>query len=256
MPLTADQAEIRAILRTDRAWSAFALADLEPEYSAPAEWHIAVDGSALVLVYRAFEAPILFALGSAEDVAPLLDELAPERTLYAGVREPISRLLKSRGYRFARELEMWRMVLEVSGFTAPPHRATRLGPADFPELMELFEEGKAAGEGPPLFHAGMLRDSVFFGVREEGVLAAAAAAPLIAWQEKAAILGMVYTRRSLRGRGYGFDVSAAVAAVLARLGMEMVALNVVQTNAAAIRIYERLGFRRHCDYREGVAERA
>jgi hypothetical protein len=71
-----------------------------------------------------------------------------------------------------------------------------------------------------------------------------------------AAIGNVYTRRDRRGLGFGTQVTAAVTAALLRLRLRTVALNVEQNNDTAIRIYERLGFRRYCEYREGVARRA
>jgi RimJ/RimL family protein N-acetyltransferase len=41
----------------------------------------------------------------------------------------------------------------------------------------------------------------------------------------------------------------------ARMGLHTIALNVNQRNAAAIRVYERLGFARHCAFYEGIAVR-
>ena len=38
-----------------------------------------------------------------------------------------------------------------------------------------------------------------------------------------------------------------------RSGLRTIALNVTQNNAAAIAVYERLGFTRYCEYREGHA---
>jgi len=49
------------------------------------------------------------------------------------------------------------------------------------------------------------------------------------------------------------QVTAAVTAELLRLHVRTVALNVAESNHAAIRVYERLGFRHYCDYREGIA---
>jgi RimJ/RimL family protein N-acetyltransferase len=49
--------------------------------------------------------------------------------------------------------------------------------------------------------------------------------------------------------------AAAVAADLLRLGIETIALNVAESNAAAIAVYERLGFKRYSIYREGIAIR-
>ena len=57
----------------------------------------------------------------------------------------------------------------------------------------------------------------------------------------------------------GIDVDAGsgvTAAVLHELaGIATIGLNVRADNAAAIRVYESLGFARHCDFREALGER-
>jgi len=50
MPRTADRAAIRKFLETDRPWAVYALADLAPEYSAPAAWHMAAHGRPALLL--------------------------------------------------------------------------------------------------------------------------------------------------------------------------------------------------------------
>ena len=67
-----------------------------------------------------------------------------------------------------------------------------------------------------------------------------------------AAIGHVYTRRDQRGHGYAGLVTAAVAADLAAKGCQVIALNVEQHNTAAVRVYEKLGFRRHCAFHEGI----
>ena len=49
-------------------------------------------------------------------------------------------------------------------------------------------------------------------------------------------------------------IVAGLARVLVRRGLRTVALNDNQENAVAARLYERLGFVRHCAFCEGVAE--
>jgi ribosomal protein S18 acetylase RimI-like enzyme len=49
--------------------------------------------------------------------------------------------------------------------------------------------------------------------------------------------------------------SAVVADLLARRELQVIALNVRQDNAAAISVYERLGFERYCAFFEGRASR-
>ena len=86
---------IRDSLNTDRPWSAYALGDLAPALAGRTEWHLGPDG-AILLLYRAFETPVLFALGAPEGVAPLLDEIAGEPALYLSIRPDILPLIKAR----------------------------------------------------------------------------------------------------------------------------------------------------------------
>jgi ribosomal protein S18 acetylase RimI-like enzyme len=254
MPRTADRDVVRKILLTDRRWAVYALADLAPEYSAAAEWHIAAEGRpALLLIYRGFETPVLFAHGAAADLAGVLPEVVGERMFYLSMRAEAVDLLRASRYEVRDEKRMWRMVADPARFVARAHSAARLGPADYAALARLYRDGDAAGEAPPFFDAGMLRHGVYYGIREGGAIVAAAGTHVLAEREGVAAIGNVYTRRDCRGRGFGAQVSGAVTAELLRLRVPTVVLNVVESNAAAIRVYERLGFARYCEYREGGA---
>jgi predicted GNAT family acetyltransferase len=129
----------------------------------------------------------------------------------------------------------------------------RLGPADYEGLSRLYADGDSADEAPPFFDAAMLRNGVYFGIREGGILIAAAGTHVLAPDEGVAGIGNVYVRRDRRGHGLGRSVTAAVTGELLQLGLRTVGLNVEESNVTAIRVYERLGFRRSCEYREGIA---
>src|SRR3954466_15252438 len=76
MPLTADLRRIRAALDRDRAWSAYAIGDLDPQRLGHCSWYApAADPDALVLLYRGFEPPILFAIGGPARLGPVFAEL-------------------------------------------------------------------------------------------------------------------------------------------------------------------------------------
>lgn len=261
MPLAADPAAIREILQTDRPWAVYALADLAPELSALAEWHIASQGRpGLLLVYRGFRPPVLFAhlaqRGTLAELAPLLAEVADDPEFYLSVRPEVAGLLCDNGYQIHGEKRMLRMVVDPGRFIPRGRAAVRLGPADYEALASLYADGDAAGERPLFFDAAMLRHGVYYGICESGVLVAAAGTHVLAEQEGVAGIGNVYTRRDRRGSGLGSEVTAAVTAELLRRRVGTVALNVSENNAAAIRVYERLGFARYCAYREGIAIRA
>ena len=148
------------------------------------------------------------------------------------------------------EKAMVRMAWERRALTVDP-RATRLTAADAPALVQLYQDGESTGESPDFFYPAMVTDGVFFGVYEGNELVAAAGTHLVAPDEGAAAIGNVYTRRDRRGRGYGRIVTSAVLDELR--DVETIGLNVKAGNAAAIRVYESLGFVTHCEFCESLA---
>ena len=112
-------------------------------------------------------------------------------------------------------------------------------------------DGETTGESPDFFYDSMVASGVFFGVYEGPDLIAAAGTHLFAPDEHAAAIGNVYTRRDRRGRGLSRSVTKAVLHRLRHL--KTVGLNVREDNAAAIHVYESLGFVKHCDFKEALA---
>ena len=70
-----------------------------------------------------------------------------------------------------------------------------------------------------------------------------------------AAIGNILTLSAHRGHGYAAAVTAAVVAELLASGRQTVILNVAEQNQVAERLYARLGFRTHCHYQEGMAQR-
>lgn len=244
--------EIREILRRDPGWSLYALGDLAPGYFEHSEWHSA-DGT-VVLVYRAATPPVLFAAGTPETVARLVEKVTDSQ-VYLHVRPKVAEALAPR-YRGTGLKPMWRMLLEPARFRPEECRGcTRLGAGDRDELEQLYADGREASEAPDFFFPSMLADGVFFGVREAGELVAVAGTHLAVPSEGVAAIGNVYTRRDRRGRGLAGALTSAVTAELLKLGIPTIGMNVIQRNDTAVRVYERLGFFRSCAYVEGLAER-
>lgn len=256
MPRLSDPAAIRALLHTDRRWAVYALGDLVPEFFEKSEWFAAsTSPCALVLLYRGFGTPVLFALGEPRDVRPLLDEVVDEPRMYLHVRPEVVPLLRPR-YEVRHEKAVRRMILDPERYhPVSTAGAARLGPADLPALQRLFADGEAAGESPHFFVESMLAEGVYYGMWEGEELAAAAGTHLAALAEGVAAVGNVYTRRDRRGRGHAGTLTGAVTGELLRQGIEIVALNVHEDNAAAQRVYERLGFAPYCVFHEGLVVR-
>ncbi len=256
-PLT-DLDVIRAFLETDRTWTAYALGDLDPGLRRWCEWVGAEDDHglrALALLFKGFDPPTLLTIGDAQSIALILGLALRAPRVYLNVREEHMPAVRAH-YRIESLEPMWRMALDPREFRPAPGRSVaRLGPDDLPAVEALYADGAPVGQSPDFFSASMLEQGVFYGVWEAGALVSVAGTHLVSMQESVGAVGNVYTRRDRRGRGLATAVTSAVTAELVRLGLRTIALNVNQENAAAIRIYERLGYKKYCAFVEGLAAR-
>lgn len=250
MPLLTDRGQIRQLLQRDPVWAAYALGDLDPELWPHTTWHRAEDQLALVL--RSYSVAILWASGTLEGLGA---EIAAEPRYSVQVR-PNALPELAQYYRTSNLKRMWRMTLDPREFRPSSLGGMeRLGAADVAALERLYADGAAAGESPEFFFGSMVSEGVFFGAREGDELTNVAGTHLVAVEEGVGAIGNVYTRQDRRGRGLAGCATSAVVIELLRLGVTVVALNVYQSNAAGIQVYERLGFRRHCEFVEGIIER-
>ena len=243
MPPIADKNEIRNILRREPAWTVYALGDLSPRMFDKCRWYT----PDLTLILRDYGTTILFATGPGS-IREALGEVTG--TVHLQVRadalDDIARVAA-----VSEERLMWRMVWRHGSLPAIGPPVSRLAAGDIPALETLYADGESSGDAPDFFYPSMVSDGVFFGVYEDQALAAVAGTHLVSREEGAAAIGNVYTRRDRRGHGLGRAVTAAVLRELS--GIETVGLNVRADNDAAIRVYESLGFVRHCEFHEGIA---
>ena len=250
LPLLTDRDQIRQLLQRDPVWAAYALGDLSPELWPHTTWHRAQDELALVL--RSYSVPILWASGTLEGLGA---EVAAEPRYSVQVR-PSALPELAQYYRTSNLKQMWRMTLDPREFRpALVGQMERLGATDVGALERLYADGAATGESPEFFFGSMVPDGVFFGAREGDELINVAGTHLVAVEEGVGAIGNVYTRQDRRGRGLAGQATSAIVTELLRLGVTVIALNVYPSNIAAIQVYERLGFRRHCEFVEGIIER-
>lgn len=243
MPTLSNKNDIRTILRRDSRWCVYALGDLSPRMFPKCRWFT----PDLTLVLHDYGTSILFAMGSGSIEEALREVTWPVHLqVQSDALDAVARLAMVTEVK-----HMQRMTWERRAEIFNDDRVTRLAADDVDALNRLYADGTASGESPDFFYPSMVTDGVFFGVYEDGALVAAAGTHLVSPREGAAAIGNVYTRRDRRGRGLGRTVTAAVMGGLA--GIETVGLNVRADNAAAIRVYESLGFVRHCEFTEGLA---
>jgi GNAT superfamily N-acetyltransferase len=255
MPLTTDLQRIRTALDRDRTWSAYAIGDLHPERLPACSWYApAGDPDTLVLLYRGFMPPILFATGSPALLSPVLAELdAPTISLHV-LPEVIDFLPPA--YTATDIKPMWRMTVSAASFrpAGPEGDATALDLSHAAAVAALFADARAAGEAPPFYKPEMLGDGAFRGIWEGADLVAVAGAHLFSPALGVCTIGNVYTRRDRRRLGLAARATTAVVRHALASSIPTIVLNVSQPNEGARRVYERLGFRVHCAFVEGEAE--
>lgn len=243
MPRLTDPEEIRRILLRDPVWSVYALGDLSPAMFPKTQWF----GPDLALVLHDYGTSILFAMG-AGGVAEALGHAT--RPVHLQVQQDALDAI-ARQALVTSEQHMWRMGWTHAERPAADARVRRLTAGDVPAVRSLYADGESTGESPDFFYDSMVADGVFHGLFEGADLVAVAGTHLVSPGEGAAAIGNVYTRRDRRGHGFGRAVTSAVLDSLA--GIETIGLNVRADNAAAIHVYESLGFVRHCRFVEALA---
>jgi ribosomal protein S18 acetylase RimI-like enzyme len=256
MPPVTDPHRIRTALDRDRTWSAYAIGDLDPERLPHCSWY-APDGDpqTLVLLYRGFTPPILFATGDAARLSTVFAALdAPVVSLQL-LPEAVEALRSA--YTATETKPMWRMTVSAASFRSvgTDDEVSALDLSHAAAVEALFAAAREAGEEPPFYRPSMLAEGSFRGICEGADLVAVAGTHLFSPALGVCTIGNVYTRRDRRRRGLAARATSAVVRHALVASIPTIVLNVSQENAAARRVYERLGFHVHCAFVEGVARR-
>jgi len=242
---------IGAILARDPVYGAYALGDLDPRFFPQAEWAAAyLDGEpvALTHLYRGLSPHPLETFGDVRGLALILGtaQRAPE-ACFNCLEEHLPAV--EGFYALGPKKRMWRMVVRAGWFRPVEGPAERLGMADLGDLKELYATGDAESFTPDLLEQG-----VFYGVRVLGRLVAAAGTHLVSDVQRVAAVGNVYVHPRYRGQGLGTVVTSRVTEELLGRGL-LVVLDVEEGNAPALRVYEKLGYERHCAFVECLGRR-
>lgn len=270
----ADKDEIYAFLRRDPVYAAYAIGDLEAELFAACTWRLAVDHGqtqALALVYWQLSPPVLLTIGETAGLAAIFQQTSLPGHIYMNARlEHLPLLAAHYDFSADRIRPMLRMSITGESFRpaqpdedAPGAQLAlrRLGPADARAMRQLYAHGGPFA--PDAFSPAQLVNGVYFGLEAathdlpsqlagaRSMLAAVAGTHLVAPTWGVAAVGNVYTHPACRGQGYAQVVASAVTAELLRRRL-LVVLNVDQDNAAAIHVYEKLGYWVHGPFVEGI----
>ncbi len=241
-----DPDRIRERLLPDRAYSAYAIAQLEPRRFPLTEWYAAAgpSGRALVLHSRSGLGHALFATGDPDALDAALNLHPGPRFTFGSMRQEHKRAIEK--YFFVtRRQEMARMAVTAASFTRVGGPAVRLTGNDITAVNRLYStEG-----GRTSYRPEHLDEGVYFGIVEDGKLVSIAGTHVVSPAEGIAVVGNVFTHPRCRGRGLATAAtSAATAELLERC--PLVVLTVETGNAPAVSAYRRLGFEDQCTLHE------
>ncbi|MBI4571410.1 MAG: GNAT family N-acetyltransferase [Chloroflexi bacterium] len=246
-----DAEELRGLLAPQRAYAAYALGQLQPGLLERSEWWRArgAQGEALVLHSRGGLGNALFALGTVDALEAVLRlHPGPRHTFLTCQVHHIRTVL--RHYQLSELAQMARMTVDRNSFRPALSEARRLQGRDVPQINRLYRS-----DGTPAFYnAQNIDDAVYYGIEDGRRLVAVAGTHVISRAEGIAVIGNVFVQQAHRGHGLGTQVTGAVTRQ-ALLSCQEVALTVDPRNVAAVRAYQRLGYREVGRLFEGAATR-
>jgi len=249
-----DPAEIRALLAPDRAYAAYALAQLEPGMFELSEWYQATDpqgrapstgsGQALIVHSRSGLGRALFAVGDPQALDAILG-LHPGPRFTFGSLRPEHRPVVQRYFFLTREQTMLRMAVTPETFSPAEGEALRLSGRDVGKINRLYSsEG-----GPTAYTARHIDEGVYYGVFEADKLASIAGTHAFSPSEGVAVVGNVFTHPRCRNRGLATVATTAVTRELLER-CSLVVLTVEADNTFAVRAYQKLGYQSQCALHE------
>ena len=248
---TNDRALLRRFLESDRLFAAYALCDLEDREFARTRWGAAFEEDrlvAVVLEYSGMTPQPMFAMGRADGIEAIVAEVIRPRAAYIAAL-PESLPAVEAHYRLDPGVPMVRMWVDRARFQPYPADVQRLLPVEIGELNRLYQLGFASW-----LPSSAIAEGVYYGIRVNGRLVAAAGTHVVSPGARLAVVGNVLTHIDYRGRGYATAVTGAVTAELLRT-CDQVALNVRSDNPPALQAYRRLGYAEHVRFEERLAHR-
>ena len=248
---TTDRDALRSFLGQDRQYAAYAICDHEDREFSRTRWGAAFDGDQMVAVGLEYTGPTpqpLFVMGRPDGIEAVLRDVIRPRAAYIAARQEMLPAIETQ-YRVDPGPQMVRMWVDRAHFKPYPATVQRLLPVEIGELNRLYQLGFASW-----LPATAIADGVYYGMRVNGRLVAAAGTHVISTGARLAVVGNVLTHMDYRGRGFATAVTGAVTTELLR-SCDQVVLNVRADNPPAINAYRHLGYSEHARFEERLIHR-
>jgi RimJ/RimL family protein N-acetyltransferase len=249
--VTTDRAMLRSFLEQDRLYAAYAICDLEERESSRTRWGLAWDGDAPVALVLEYSGPTpqpLFVMGRLDGIGVVLRDLIRPRVAFVAAPAAVLPAVET-AYRVDPGPSMVRMWVDGERFRPYPATVQRLLPVEIGDLNRLYQLGFASW-----LPSSTIAEGIYYGLRVNGQLVAAAGTHVISRTARLAVVGNVLTHIDFRGRGFATAVTGAVTAELLRT-CDQVVLNVRADNPPALNAYRRLGYAEHVRFEERLVHR-
>ncbi len=246
--------QIANFLNTDRAYHAYALADLDERYFSQCAWWAAEnsqgDIQSLVLVFYGLTPPVILTMGETAHLPHILARMSlPSSAMVSGVESHIAHLRAH--YRFEYLDVMWRMTLKHQNFRPVKGSVSpKLLAAQHLNALQAFYQNAHGNAFAPY----QLEKGVFYGIFNNTNLIAVAGTHIVAPHYGVAAVGNIFTHSNHRNTGFAQQTTSAVCSHLFALGIDTIVLNVMQSNLAAIHVYKKLGFKIAYAFAEGIGD--
>jgi predicted GNAT family acetyltransferase len=249
-----DKSRIEAFLRKNVYLHIYSIGDLDDFFWPDTVWYGWEQGGeiqAVAMLYTESPPPTLLALSEREDIMweliRSIFHILPGRFhahLSPGVAEAVEQQcnIESYGKHYKMGLKNATLLYGIDC-----SQIIRLTENDLEDMLGLYEEGYPGN----WFNARMLQTRQYFGLRIESRLVSVAGIHVYSEKYKVAALGNIVTHPDYRGKGFGKAATAGLCQSLSE-HVDNIGLNVKADNAAAIALYEKLGFQIVSSYYELV----
>lgn len=237
-----DRDSIRAILEHNRAYAAYAIAQLDERMFDDNEWYRASgrSGNALLLHSRGGLGRAMFAIGDADALDAALS-LHPGPRFAFGSLYPDHRRVVEKYFVMTRPQTMYRMSVMRETFRPVSGEARRLRGSDVVAVNGIY----SADGGPTAYRPSHLEEGVYCGIELDGRIVSIAGTHVVSRAEGVAVVGNVFTHPRYRGGGLATEVTSAVTQEVLDY-CDLVVLTVEEQNSPALNIYLKLGYETEC----------
>lgn len=234
----------------------YSIGDLDDFFWNYTTWYAAMDEDEIRSLILSYAAPGMATVIAVSDDIPAMRVLVTSimpllpRRFYTHLNMGLDSVLSDAYHLEPRGLH-YKMGLARSEYKGLEHSssAIRLSEDNLDDIYALYKSSYPGN----WFDQRMLQTKQYYGIYVDGKLVSIGGIHVYSEKYRVSAVGNVTTNSQLRNKGYGRETMMKLCDELFKK-VEYVGLNVKADNHAAIALYEKIGFRKICEYEEYLAE--